>query len=292
VKRYRLHRSTLLWAGAAALVLLAVAAGMTAHFFSVERDAAENRTLRSENLALKGRLTAMHQRLDQLGSTVDRVERFDQKLRGSTLHSDPQRLLAIGPTEPGLLAPWGGDLQPNPASAPDGAATLSSRLDELLAEAAHDEQSLQELQSYFQDQSSKLAATPSTWPVRGWVSSDFGQRADPFGGDRLGPFVEAHHGLDISAAHGAQVFAPSDGTVVFAGLEGGYGNVVVIDHGYGIKTRYGHLSSMQVKPGDRVKRAQRIAAVGTTGRSTGPHLHYEVRVNGLQQNPRKYILEE
>ena len=123
--------------------------------------------------------------------------------------------------------------------------------------------------------------------MRGYVSSDYGQRADPFGAD-----LEIHPGLDISAAQGALVFAPSDGTVVFAGNEGGYGNVLVIDHGYGLKTRYGHLSSIQVKAGDKVKRAQRIAAVGTTGRSTGPHLHYEVRLNGRQQNPRKFIFEE
>ena len=80
--------------------------------------------------------------------------------------------------------------------------------------------------------------------------------------------------------------------MVFSGLEGGYGNVIVIDHGYGIKTRFGHLSKLLVKAGDRVKRGALIANVGNTGRSTGPHLHYEVRVNGIPQNPRKFILEE
>ena len=80
--------------------------------------------------------------------------------------------------------------------------------------------------------------------------------------------------------------------MVFAGLEGGYGNVLVIDHGYGIKTRYGHLSFIKVKSGERVKRGDVVAAMGNTGRSTGPHLHYEVRVNGIAQNPRKFILDE
>ena len=80
--------------------------------------------------------------------------------------------------------------------------------------------------------------------------------------------------------------------MVFAGLEGGYGNVLVIDHGYGIKTRYGHLARIDVKPGEQVKRGQSIAAMGNTGRSTGPHLHYEVRVNGIPQNPRKFILDD
>jgi murein DD-endopeptidase MepM/ murein hydrolase activator NlpD len=132
-----------------------------------------------------------------------------------------------------------------------------------------------------------LASVPATWPARGWVTSDFGQRLDPYTAERL-----MHTGLDIAAEHGKPVYAPSDGTVVFAGPEGTYGNVMVIDHGYGIKSRYGHLAKILVKPGDRVKRGQEIAAIGNTGRSTGPHLHYEVRVNGLPQNPRKFILED
>ncbi len=101
-----------------------------------------------------------------------------------------------------------------------------------------------------------------------------------------------HEGLDIAAAHGKDVMAPADGTVIFAGLEGGYGNVLVIDHGYGVKTRYGHLSKVEVRAGDRVHRGDLIGAVGNTGRSTGPHLHYEVRVNGLPENPRKFILDD
>ena len=144
-----------------------------------------------------------------------------------------------------------------------------------------------ELQAYFQDQKSLLVSTPSIWPARGWVTSDFGQRLDPYTADRV-----MHEGIDIAAPHGKEVMAPSDGTVVFAGLEGGYGNVVVIDHGYGIKTRYGHLAKILVKAGEVVKRGHVVGAVGNTGRSTGPHLHYEVRVNGVPQNPRKFILEE
>jgi murein DD-endopeptidase MepM/ murein hydrolase activator NlpD len=100
-----------------------------------------------------------------------------------------------------------------------------------------------------------------------------------------------HRGMDIATPHGHPVLSPSDGTVVFAGTESGYGKVLVVDHGYGVKTRYGHLAEFFVKTGDRVKRGSRIAAVGNTGRSTGPHLHYEVRVNGVAENPRKFILE-
>jgi murein DD-endopeptidase MepM/ murein hydrolase activator NlpD len=100
-----------------------------------------------------------------------------------------------------------------------------------------------------------------------------------------------HEGLDVATPHGQQVSTPSDGVVVFNGVEGGYGKVLVIDHGYGVKTRYGHLSETFVRVGDRVKRGDKIGAVGNTGKSTGPHLHYEVRVNGIPENPRKFILE-
>ena len=125
------------------------------------------------------------------------------------------------------------------------------------------------------------------WPARGWVTSDFGIRLDPYTAERV-----MHKGLDIANSFGAPVMAPADGVVIFAGTEGGYGKVVVIDHGYGVKTRFGHLSKLEVKTGDRVKRGQVVGAVGNTGRSTGPHLHYEVRVNGIPENPRKFILEE
>jgi murein DD-endopeptidase MepM/ murein hydrolase activator NlpD len=118
------------------------------------------------------------------------------------------------------------------------------------------------------------------------VTSDFGTRIDPYTAER-----KMHQGMDIATPHGQTVYTPSDGTVVFIGLEGGYGKVLVIDHGYGVKTRYGHLSEITVHLGDRVKRGDKVAQVGNTGRSTGPHLHYEVRVNGIPENPRKFILE-
>ena len=288
VKRYRVTQ-TFVWRALGGLAALAlVAAGASVHYFQVAGDAAENRILREENLSLRGQLKSIRERIDHIGSTLDRVERFDQKLRALTLLSDPQRNLAMGPTasEPGQLgpahSPKGGLL-----ASSENPKALNSRLDKLTAEATRQEQSLQELTAYFQDQKSLLASVPATWPARGWVTSDFGQRLDPYTADRV-----MHTGLDIAAEHGKPVYAPSDGVVVFAGPEGGYGNVIVIDHGYGIKSRYGHLAQMLVRAGDRVMRGQQVAAIGNTGRSTGPHLHYEVRVNGVPQNPRKFILDD
>jgi len=128
-------------------------------------------------------------------------------------------------------------------------------------------------------------ATPSIWPVTGWLSSPYGGRKDPFTGQE-----DFHPGLDISSSQGEPVLAPADADVSSAGPGGDYGNLVVLDHGYGIVTKFGHLSRFAVSPGQRVKRGDVIAYVGSTGRSTGPHLHYEVRLNNNAVNPLEYIL--
>jgi len=176
-----------------------------------------------------------------------------------------------------------GDARPGTADDAD----LLKQLDSLDKKVKAQEQEARALKSYFEDQQALLASAPSIWPVRGWVTSDYSVRLDPYTGERV-----MHEGIDVATAMGTPVRAPADGTVVFAGLEGGYGHVLVLDHGYGLKTRFGHLLRIDVKPGEKVKRGQFIAAVGNTGRSTGPHLHYEVRVNGVADNPRKFILEE
>jgi murein DD-endopeptidase MepM/ murein hydrolase activator NlpD len=226
----------------------------------------------------------VQEKVAHISATLDRVERFDAKLRTAVSSlQDPERNLAIGPVgspEPETL-PAG----PVPA-AEQSAKALPGKLGSLEADAARSEQSLRQLQEYFDDQRSLLASTPSIWPTRGWVTSDFGTRIDPYSDDR-----KMHEGLDVATPHGQPVASPSDGVVVFSGVEGGYGKVLVIDHGYGVKTRYGHLSETTVRVGDRVKRGTKIGAVGNTGKSTGPHLHYEVRVNGIPENPRKFILE-
>jgi murein DD-endopeptidase MepM/ murein hydrolase activator NlpD len=134
---------------------------------------------------------------------------------------------------------------------------------------------------------SLAAATPSIWPAHGWLSSSVGRRTDPInGGD------DFHQGLDISADSGSPVYATADGTVVVAAREGAYGNLITIDHGYGLETRYGHLSKYDVKAGVKIKRGQVIGRVGSTGRATGPHLHYEVRVNGRLLNPLQLLLQQ
>ncbi len=129
-------------------------------------------------------------------------------------------------------------------------------------------------------------ATPSMWPAAGWLSSTFGGRADPFNGEE-----SFHPGIDISADYGTPVYATADGRVASAAYSGNYGNLVVIDHGFGIATRYGHLSRFAVRAGQVVKRGDLIGYVGSTGRSTSPHLHYEVTLNGRLINPMRLLVE-
>lgn len=143
------------------------------------------------------------------------------------------------------------------------------------------------LEAFFADQRVLLASTPSVWPVRGYLSATFGHRIDPFTNQR-----DFHSGIDISTPSGTKIIAPADGVIVSCGTKSGYGNTVVVDHGFGIVTRYGHLDGFNVRPGQRVRRNDVIGFVGNTGRSTAPHLHYEVWVRDQAQNPIQYILDE
>jgi murein DD-endopeptidase MepM/ murein hydrolase activator NlpD len=127
-------------------------------------------------------------------------------------------------------------------------------------------------------------SAPNLWPVEGQVTGSFGERIDPFNGE--GAF---HSGVDIGSTYGHQVIAPADGVVTFVDFLGGYGKAVMLDHGHGISTRYGHLSGYAVTPGQHLHRGDVIGYVGLSGRSTGPHLHYEVRINDTPVNPYKYL---
>jgi len=127
-------------------------------------------------------------------------------------------------------------------------------------------------------------ASPNLWPVEGQITGSFGERIDPFNGE--GAF---HSGVDIGSTYGQAVVAPADGIVVFADFMGGYGRAIVLDHGHSISTRYGHLSNFAVAVGQQVHRGDTIGYVGLSGRSTGPHLHYEVRINDTPVNPHKYL---
>jgi murein DD-endopeptidase MepM/ murein hydrolase activator NlpD len=322
VKKIRVEHRMLVRSAVAATVVALALVGMASHYFTVVGKVAENGLLRNENLELQNRWREAEQKFAHINDELDRVRRLNSNLRHITQLNDPERKLAIGPvdappvpgevvgaamggsiaTEPSQMGSVGLSASERPTKAARAAAAAEARaseapqadgdqllhqLDDLDKKVKAQEQEARALKSYFEDQQALLASAPSIWPVRGWVTSDFSVRLDPYTGERV-----MHEGLDVAAANGTPVRAPADGTVVFNGMEGGYGHVLVLDHGYGLKTRYGHLSRIDVKLGEKVKRGQFVAAVGNTGRSTGPHLHYEVRVNGVADNPRKFVLEE
>ncbi|HEX5083455.1 MAG TPA: peptidoglycan DD-metalloendopeptidase family protein [Blastocatellia bacterium] len=164
---------------------------------------------------------------------------------------------------------------------PDG----DTKLKDIEEKTAALENQMRYIKDVFDRNQIKLASTPTGWPVRGYITDGFGTRRNPF--DGVG--YEPHAGLDIATNYGTPIETTADGTVIFAGAFGGYGNVVVIDHGYGITTRYGHMSQINVRMGQYVTRGKTIGAVGSTGRSTGPHCHYEVRLHDRAVNPLSYI---
>jgi murein DD-endopeptidase MepM/ murein hydrolase activator NlpD len=166
---------------------------------------------------------------------------------------------------------------------------MHEQIEEIGRASAGQQEELESLLKSLEDQQNLLASTPAIRPLSGnskfWVTSRFGYRKSPFTDRR-----ELHKGLDIASRKGTHIVATADGVVTFAGKKGLLGMTIVIDHGYGMKTRYGHNHKLLKKRGDKVKRWEPIALMGSTGRSTGPHTHYEVHLNGIPVNPEKYIL--
>ena len=163
---------------------------------------------------------------------------------------------------------------------------LPQQLAFLAGSVSESGQSLRALGRFVERTRSLLVTMPIRWPVRGPLSSRFGLRPSPWTSE-----PEFHRGLDISAGRGTPVHAPADGTVFFAGNGGEYGNIVILDHGHDLRTLYGHLQEARVKHGEHVTRGQLIALTGNTGRTSGPHLHYEIHVRGQAVDPRPFVTE-
>jgi len=175
----------------------------------------------------------------------------------------------------------GGALRPDSKT---GRLSPRDELDQLAESVAEQGESLKALDRLVARAGKALAALPSRWPVRGAVNSEYGMRQSPWSQG-----TEFHSGIDIRSQHGTAVRAPAAGTVTVAGTYQEYGIAVILDHGQDIKSLYGHLSRMNVKPGDRVERGTIVGWSGNTGRSTGAHLHYEILVKGQAVNPRAYL---
>jgi len=254
-------------------------------YVSLKFKSYEIHTLRKENVEQKLQLQAFSTKISDLELQMNKLQQFDRKLRIIT-NLEPRgagqgQYLGMGgpsPTDEILTAPE--------EAKNNLVRRLHSDLNELKAEANKQEKSFSELHEHLLKQSSMLASTPAIWPVRGWVTSGFGNRVSPFTG-----LKSIHEGLDIANAVGTHVAAPGNGVVIKTDRDPAMGKMLVINHGYGVITRYGHLSEIYVHMGKKIKRGEKIAAIGNTGKTTGPHLHYQIEENGIPVNPYKYILD-
>ena len=299
VAKQRLQRLAVGIGAAAALVAIVLV-----DYVRVRIDVSELENLRAETAHQRAEIARFTEKMSVLEERFARIDEFERKVR--VIANLPAVPSETDPASPPNGVGGGQDdeengivSEPVPAS-PHGAATgapdgpppsawyqeLDAGARRLLDVSALRERSYADLVDQLRSKSDRLASTPSVWPARGWVTSGFGRRISPFTGKS-----QMHHGIDIAAERGTAVVAPARGRVSFVGRKGPLGKTLEIDHGHGIKTVYGHCDAIHVERGQRVERGQWIAAIGNTGRSTGPHLHYGIQVRGQSVDPRKYILD-
>lgn len=235
-----------------------------------------------ENRILRAKLAEFDDKASDLQASIDRFVEFDTKLRvmSGLEPIDPDiRKVGIGGYE---RSPLLGGITHQTASQ---IQTTEQGIDKLLREAKLQGESFDAVMASLQEQRKKWDRTPSIQPSPGWIISPFGFRRDPLVGE-----LRMHEGIDIAGPEGTIIVASADGKATFVGYRGNYGLCLEIEHGYGISTRYAHCSMVKVDVGQNVTRGQVVALVGQTGRATGPHLHYEVVVNGQPVDPQDYIL--
>lgn len=253
-------------------------------YIQVKKKAFEVARLRQQTEIQKSQIHFFSSKLEELEKQLSKLKDFDRKVR---ILANLDRGMETVPFM-GMGGPSPSDLRERlKANQDEKGLVQQMRVDveRLQSEATSREISLSELEKVLQTKQELLAHTPSIWPSQGWVTSDFGFRTNPFTG-----LTQMHEGIDISNQLGTPVVAPANGFVSDIGNDWVHGKFVILSHGFGMTTRYSHLNKVLVKPGQRVKRGEKIAEIGTTGKTTGPHLHYEVRLNGIPVNPMRYIL--
>jgi len=307
--------------GAAIAVCLLLVGGVD--YVRVRADQGELQQLRAANTEQRERIDQFGETLSEVEANLVRLQSFERKVRiianlPGSVATGGEDVTAVGSSTTGdleaaakgqqpLAAPGEADgAGPLPAeetgeaerhSAAGGVggdeAPVADRVSVLQDDArrlgriaGERERSLEQLLDGLEGKRRHLASTPAIWPAKGWMTSRFGNRISPFTGAR-----QFHGGIDIAGARGTDVIAPARGKVTFAGKRGPLGRSVTIEHGYGIRTTYGHNDELFVKRGQEIERGQVIASLGSSGRSTGPHLHYVVEVSGKAVNPLNYIFD-
>ena len=318
IRRFDVARRTLVrGAQAAGLLAVLLTIGLV-DYVRVRMDHAELARLRVETVEQRARITTFDSTVSEVESRLARLAEFERKVR--TIANLPGQAAAGGEDVEKIGGDAGGDLDessagagglddedlvaepkvgspvprlheagaPAASGAPGGdrVSLLRVEAERLGHVAAGQELSLGDLIAQLEDKHHHLISSPAIWPTKGWLTSRFGARISPFTGLR-----QFHSGIDIAGAMGTDVISPARGRVTFVGSKGPLGNSIEIDHGYGVRTHFGHNSNVTVRVGEEVERGQVIAKLGSTGRSTGPHLHYSVEVNGKSMNPLDFIFD-
>jgi murein DD-endopeptidase MepM/ murein hydrolase activator NlpD len=254
------------------------------HHMNARNDRVKLSALERENTAQCEQIKSIASEVDTLKKQLVRLHQFDRRIRViANLEQEPPGVNLQGM---GGVSPEVGVAQSLERETKERwTGLVRQELSRVRAFADQEEASLQALEQKLIGKRELLAHTPSIWPTKGWITSGFGHRSSPFTGLR-----EFHRGLDVATRKGNPVISPADGVVVKTGKDRGFGRYVRLDHGFGYITYFAHLNEILVKKGMKIRRGQMIGKVGATGRTTGPHLHYEVHVNGLPVNPLRFIL--
>ncbi len=306
VKRFIFSPLTLKIGAAILTLLLIVSAYLFYDYITYQKNIFDLKELRGELNSRQAEIQSFLEKISLLEEQLTRLKLVEEQVKKDLkevqeLKNEKKvKKLTPPPSVPQKTSEKTEDLEPNRKALlrqdevsilererPKLVSRLYMELMDLSKEAFQRERTLKDLKEFLQAQKSVLLSIPSLWPVYGRITSSFGEeRFSPSSGG-----TRPHMGIDISAPTGTPVVAPADGIVLSAGREAEYGLRVCVDHGHGFTTMYGHLKEMQVKPGDRVKKGQVLGTVGTTGNTTGPHLHYEVRIHGRPANPFSYLTQ-
>ena len=253
-------------------------------YIQVKKKVFELDQLRHEMHIQNSQIDFFSGQIQTLEKQLSNLKDFDKKIRIiANLEKEQENSPAAG-----VGGPSPSDIREKLKSEKDQKGLIQQMrtdIERLQSEAAYREKSLSELERLLGTKKETLAHTPSIWPVVGWVTSVFGFRTNPFT-----ELNQMHEGIDISTPVGTPVVAPADGVISASGIDLAFGKMLVISHGFGITSRYAHLNNTLVKVGQKVNRGEKIAEVGMTGKTTGPHLHYELRLNGIPANPMRFIM--
>ena len=272
VKRLHLRSSYLRFALCCCGIVLGFLAFFAHSYYTDRIDREELQRLRIAT-------SEQRQTLNHLVTDLGNVQQQMNILSGA--EARVRQLANLEPVAEDIPVAIGGLAESEPVAVVDD---IQRQINRLQVEIELRRQSQEVVRNLLNDQVSLSRATPKGWPTKGWLTSYFGMRKSPFTGRRV-----MHEGLDIAANVGTPVVATADGVVARVKYSPGYGKMLIIDHGYGYRTVFGHNSKILVKAGQHIKRGDVVAKVGNTGQSTGPHLHYELRLNGVPIDPRKTL---